>query len=119
MRLLEREKDRFVLEANDTASKYQQAMQEVALRDAAILELQKLIAGAFSASLHMQHFFCFFLLNGPEDSVHALRLLLRFVCPSHSARAGFAARHEGCAPQNISHYVLGSAHPRGPACQLN
>ena len=46
IRSLEREKDKFVLEANETAAKHEQAKELLALRDAAIVDLQKRIAGA-------------------------------------------------------------------------
>lgn len=48
IRTLEREKEKFVLEANETATKYQQALQQVSFRDSAILDLQIRITGSDS-----------------------------------------------------------------------
>lgn len=45
IRDVEREKGRFVTEANETNAKYAAAVEELALRDGAVADLQKRIAG--------------------------------------------------------------------------
>eukprot|EP00887_Chlorella_sp_A99_P000486 scaffold17.g486.t1 len=54
IRDLEREKGRFVAEANDTNFKYTAAVEELGLRDSAVLDLQKRIAEG-EAKLRQQH----------------------------------------------------------------
>lgn len=58
IRALEREKDRLVGEANDAASKYQKAQQELELRDKAIGELQNRIAGGLRSGIRREGAVC-------------------------------------------------------------